>query len=125
MSDETARYVQRAGLTQLSDEEAEELDKEITREEVMGTIRSLKPAKTPGGDGLPVELYQRQPEMMMDKLLEVFAEAESRGKLPYTMLEALVVMVPEPGKDPWVCVVVSSPVYAKPQYKNPRQSPSE
>ena len=100
LSSEAPLYIQKAQLCQLTDEEAEELNEPITRDELLRAIRSLKPSKAPDRDGLPAVYYQKYSDQLAEKLLEVFIEAGERVRLPDTMCEALVVMIPKAGKDP-------------------------
>ncbi|KAJ1081969.1 hypothetical protein NDU88_002141 [Pleurodeles waltl] len=80
-------------------EARETLDASITREEILAAIRSLKNAKTPGSDGMPAEFYHRYADTIADSLLEVYKEALQKGSHQVTISEALIAMVPKPGKE--------------------------
>lgn len=53
--------------------------------------------KTPGLDGIPIEVYK----LFMDKLLHPLWEMlEESGILPPSLQSALITLVPKPGKPP-------------------------
>lgn len=82
---------------------AGELDSPFTTEEVISAIRSLKPNKTPGLDGLPVEWYGTYAEILAPKLMVMYEDAYDRGILPESMREAFIVLIPKPHKDHDLC----------------------
>lgn len=56
--------------------------------------------KAPGTDGLPIETYKQHSKTLMPGLLETLNESFRTGCLPESMKEAVVVVLPKPGKDP-------------------------
>lgn len=54
--------------------------------------------KTPGSDGIPVEIYKLFLEKLLPPLLEEFEEAYDSRILPPTQQSALIILVPKPGK---------------------------
>ncbi|KAJ1103733.1 hypothetical protein NDU88_001154 [Pleurodeles waltl] len=71
----------------------------ITRQELLGAVRALNPAKSPGSDGLPAEFYKCFPQILLDSLLEVLVEAIDKGELPQSMREVLITVILMPGKE--------------------------
>lgn len=81
----------------------DKLDAPITSLEILRALKSMQTGKTPGPDGIPVEFYKQYASELVDKLQVLFSESSRRGKLPDTMSEALIVVIPKPTKDPTLC----------------------
>ena len=71
--------------------------------EVQGAIKSLQAGKTPGPDGLPTEFYKSNLEVIGPHLHSMLNAALERRSLPASMMEAVIVVIPKPGKDPELC----------------------
>lgn len=71
----------------------------ITRDEIRLAIKSLNKNKTPGPDGLPIEFYQTYTETLTPYLEELYHTALQAGRLPSSTMEALVTVLPKPGRD--------------------------
>lgn len=56
--------------------------------------------KTPGEDGLTCEFYSAHEELLAPRLFSLLSEFASLDSLPTSMEEAIVVLIPKPGKDP-------------------------
>lgn len=69
-------------------------------EELRLAVANLPNNKTPGPDGLPGETYQKYGDVLLLDLLEVFNHAMEVGFLPPSMNEAVISLLPKPGKDP-------------------------
>lgn len=63
----------------------------------------MQTGKTLGPDGFPVEFYKIYMEEITPRLQTVFASALKTGTLPASMSEAVIVLIPKPGKDPTLC----------------------
>ncbi|KAJ1088540.1 hypothetical protein NDU88_001697 [Pleurodeles waltl] len=72
----------------------------LTVEEIGVAIAQMACNKTPGTDGLPIEYYVTYAWHLSGHLLSVFEEAWTRGILPLSQTEALVVVLPKQGRDP-------------------------
>lgn len=57
-------------------------------------------AKAPGSDGLPIEFYAHFSETLIPRLLTLYQAIFKANALPESMREAIVVLIPKPGKDP-------------------------
>lgn len=86
------------------DEEQESVcDQDITQEEISLCISKLKDNKSPGNDGLTSEFYKIFKEEISEFLFSVYKEALSLGRLPPSVSQGLITLIPKPGKDP-VCI---------------------
>lgn len=66
-------------------------------QEVMDSIRKMQYVKTPGPDGFPVEFYKK---FSAPVLLEMLNHSLSKSKLPPSLMEASITLLPKSGKDP-------------------------
>ncbi|KAJ1178101.1 hypothetical protein NDU88_003349 [Pleurodeles waltl] len=94
-------FLSEVQLPSLDPDSRESLDAQLSKgEEVPAVFQCLKPAKTPGSDGLPAEFYHRYAGGLADQLLEVNGEAlQTRYQLAF-MQEAMVVMILKPDYHP-------------------------
>ena len=82
------------------DEEQKQLcDQDITLKEINLCISKLKDNKSPGNDGLTSEFYKKVKEDVSEFLLNVYREALSKGRLPPSMSQGLITLIPKSGKD--------------------------
>lgn len=51
-------------------------------------------------DGIPIEFYSQYQELLTLRLTALFNQFNSQSSLPASMSEALIMLVPKPGKDP-------------------------
>lgn len=72
-------YLSTLTLPALSDTEQDYLEGPITVQEVLESISSFQPAKSPGSAGLPIELYREYTDFLAPKLLEVYLAAFNNG----------------------------------------------
>ena len=83
----------------LNQEEAETLNRPITRSEVEAAIKSLPHKKSPGPDGLTAEFYETHKEELVPFLLKLFQTLEEKGLLSNSSYEASIILIPKPGRD--------------------------
>ncbi|XP_056410173.1 uncharacterized protein LOC130340502 [Hyla sarda] len=86
-------------LAPLTAAQAAALDAPFSDEEVSMAIASLQTGKTPGLDGLIGDWYRANEERLIPILQNLFRAATETGRLPDSMREALIVVLPKPGKD--------------------------
>lgn len=74
-------------------------DQDISLQEIKKNFSKLKNNKSPGNDGLTGEFYKVFQEYISEFLLFVFKEAIEVGKLPPSMCQGLITLLPKPNKD--------------------------
>lgn len=76
------------------------LEPPISTDNIEEAIAHLAPSKAPGSGGLPLEFYTCFCESIVPKLWELFTYIFKYASLPRSTVEALIVLIPKPGKDP-------------------------
>uniref|UniRef100_A0A8C6KLF3 Reverse transcriptase domain-containing protein n=1 Tax=Nothobranchius furzeri TaxID=105023 RepID=A0A8C6KLF3_NOTFU len=94
------RFLLNVGLPRLKSHETEGLDLPITEAEIRKAIASMKNGKSPGYDRLPVEYYKTFADIVAPILREVYQEMFVKGCVAPTFNEAVISLIPKPGKDP-------------------------
>lgn len=84
------------------------LNNPITIIETIRVIKFLPKNKTPGKDGLSGEYYQAFTEILSSHLTKMFNQVANNNQYPKEMLEALIITLPKPNKDP------TAPSYFRP-----------
>ncbi|CAJ0958213.1 unnamed protein product [Ranitomeya imitator] len=98
--EDTVAFLEELELPRLSDIDREDLEAPITEEELGRALQSMANGKAPGVDGFPAEIYKNFGEVLIPKLRVLLEEARSGGRLPASMREAIIVVIPKEGKDP-------------------------
>lgn len=96
-------YLQDISLPKLLDSQISLLDAPLTTDEIGDTIQFFARNKTPGLNGFPIEWYMQFREILIPHLLRVYNCALKTGQLPFSMSEALFVLIPKPHKDHLLC----------------------
>ncbi|XP_056406811.1 uncharacterized protein LOC130297964 [Hyla sarda] len=90
-------FLRDLSLTPLLPAQVDALDAPFTAEEVMLAIATLPKGKTPGLDGMVGDWYRMNAERLVPIMLNLFRVASESGMLPYSMREALIVVLSKPG----------------------------
>lgn len=86
-------------LNSISAIEKDFCDQDILLQEVAGAIKHLKCNKSPGNDGITAEFYQLFSDILSPFLLEVFIESIKNHKLPPSMTQGVISLIPKQNKD--------------------------
>ena len=82
-------------LPKLNQEEAESLNRPITRSEVEVAINSLPTKKSPGPEGFTAKFHQIYKEELVLILLKLFQTIQN----PNSFYETNIILIPKPGRD--------------------------
>lgn len=74
------------------------LDADLKEKELSKAIDEMRGGKTPGPDGLPIDLYKKFKSKLITPLLEMFTESFHNGNLPPSLTAAFITLLPKPGK---------------------------
>lgn len=83
----------------INEDQKEHCDSSICIKEVLQAITELKLNKSPGIDGLNSEFYKTFSEELAPFLLKLFLQSIEYGKLPPTLTQGLIILIPKPKKD--------------------------
>lgn len=75
------------------------LDQDSSLEEAQEVLGHLQSSKALGIDGITIEFCSLYQELLVPRFTSLLAQFTSLSSLPESMSEALIVLVPRPGKD--------------------------
>ena len=84
---------------QLSEEQKNYCDKDITENEILNAIKDLKNGKTPGSDGLPIEFYKFFWINIKDLLVNSILYAFENGELSIEQKRGIITLLPKKSKN--------------------------
>ena len=87
-------FLEKYNLPKLN-EEAENLNKPITPNEIEAVIKRLPTHKIPGPDGFTGEFYKAFKEELTPTLHRLFEKIQTDGRLPNSFYEASVILIPK------------------------------
>ena len=92
-------YLEKYNLPKLNEEEAENLNRPITAEEIEAVIKKLPTHKIPRTDGFTGELYKAFKEELTPILQRLFKKLHTDGRLPNSFYEASIILIPKSDKE--------------------------
>lgn len=93
-------FLNKLSLPQLKREQQHSLDNVISMEELTKALLSFPPNKSPGPDGFGAEFYQAFSEKLTPLLLRMLNHSFHENRLPESLYEAHICVIPKKGKDP-------------------------
>lgn len=94
------KFLDKIKLPQLTEEQLGTLNSPLTALEVSQTIDSLPNNKSPGPDGFTGDYFKTFRNILAPNLTEIYNHAASSSFFPSEMLQAMIVALPKPGKEP-------------------------
>ena len=84
----------------LTQQQADILDQEITKEELYTTLKNMKIGKAPGIDGMTVEFYMEFWEIIGDLLFKSIDYAQKAGHFSISQRRGVIKLIPKKNKNP-------------------------
>ena len=97
--EEMDKFLEKYNFPKWNQEEIENLNRPITSTEIETIIRNLPRNKSPGSDGFTGEFDRNFREELTLILLKLFQKIVEEGKLPNSLYEATITLIPKPDKD--------------------------
>ena len=91
------KFLETYKLPKLNQEEAESLNIPMTASEIGTVLKNLLAQKSSGQDGFTGELYKIFKELT--PVLKSFQKIQEEGRLPNSVYQASIILIPKPGKD--------------------------
>ena len=92
------KFLDTCVLQSINQEEAETMNRPITRSEVEAAIKSLPLKKTPRPDEFTAEFYQTHKEELVPFLLKLFQIIQKEGILPKSFYETNIILYQNPAE---------------------------
>ena len=96
---EMEKFLERYNFSRLKQEELENINRPITNIEIETVIKNLPTNKSPGPNGFTGKFYQTFREELIPILLKLFQKIAGGETLPNSFYEAMITLIPKPGKD--------------------------
>ena len=92
-------YLEKYNLPKLNEEEAENLNRPVTTDEIEALIKKLLTHKSPRPDVFTGEFYKAFKEELTPILHRLFEKIQTDGRLPNSFYEASIILIPKRDKD--------------------------
>jgi len=96
--EEVNEYIRGIEVPRLTLVQKNDCDLQIDREELRAVIKSLKPNKSPGYDGIPAEFYKLFWDEMEDLYIDTINEAYDKEELPASLRTAILALIYKKGE---------------------------
>lgn len=90
-------------LPTIGTEQNKTMTQDITDEEINKAISRLKTGKMPGADGYPAAWYKTFRKILVPILKKCFNDVLRGGETPLSWRQAIISVIPKPGKDKTEC----------------------
>lgn len=100
---DVAAFLSSLDLPSVGTEQNKLLTATITEKEISKAISDLKSNKMPGADGYPTEWYKTFREILVPLLKNCFNQVLRGGETPKSWRQAVISVIPKPGKDKTEC----------------------
>ena len=97
--EEMDTFLEKYNFPKLNQEEIENLNRRIISTEIETVIRHLPANKSPGPDSFTAEFYQKFRKELTPILLTLFQKIAEEGKLPNSLHESTITLIPKSEKD--------------------------
>ena len=97
--EEMDKFLEKHNLPRLTQEDIENMNRQITSTEIETVIKNLPTNKSPGPDGFTGEFYQTFREELTPILLKHSQNIAEGGTLPKSFYEATITLLSKPDKD--------------------------
>ena len=91
-----SEYLNNSNLDTIDEDQASDLDSQITIEELDAIVEGLKNGKSPGYDGLTAEFYKKFWGSIRNIIYNVFLEAIEAKSLPPSLRVGIITLLPKP-----------------------------
>uniref|UniRef100_A0A3Q3BAI7 Reverse transcriptase domain-containing protein n=1 Tax=Kryptolebias marmoratus TaxID=37003 RepID=A0A3Q3BAI7_KRYMA len=96
-------FLNSVNIPTLSEIAKSDLDMPISIGELSNAIDKLKSGKSPGPDGIPLDLYKIFKNKLLQPLYNMLLESYTIKELPPSLRNAIITVLPKPGKSPTRC----------------------
>ena len=79
----------------LTEDEQQELEDDLSKEELLNALKGFKENKTPGEDGFTKEFYETFFDLIGDRLLDSYNEAFDKGKMSISQRRGIISLIPK------------------------------
>ena len=93
------KYLDNISIPLLSEEKKNSCEGEITEEEILKALKSMKNNKSPGNDGISKEFYQTFWNDLKNVFLPAIKKAYHTKKLSYSQYQAVIKLIEKKGRD--------------------------
>ena len=88
-------FVKDLKTPKLTEDVLQELENDLTKEELLNALKGFKENKTPGEDGFTKELYETFFDLLGDHLLDSYNEAFDKGKMSISQRGGIISLIPK------------------------------